>query len=689
MRIPTGNFGNVAPQPQQGVRAPQGLGSEGYNALARTGQQLQDVAMGAMADQRREEEKTAAKAEREAEKQKDIQDRTAASVVRVQVQNDLADALDEHRRGVADGTIPKDKATELWQQRSAEILKDRTKDLAPEYAGALGAEFDGMARRGANGITDAVAKRDQQDTRANLITLGEQLQRTAVRDRAMAVKEYDAHLDALGPQAGYTPDEIAKLRQGFRETTAFTEASNLINGSKASLDGVRGARKVLGTDRFADLDPQRRAQLDATLDGYETHILQRNEIEAQRRQRQQEAALSRAQAAFTAAQARSEKGMYDSPEQIAETTRLLSGTPYLSTYRAIQQQTRETGGFAAMPIAQQRTALDQVNAQIATHGATEALVKQRDRLQGIVGAAAKDAKEDPLRAALERGVITGIPPIDTSSIDGLSKSVAARLQSAEAVRAWAGQPVSPLTGDEALQLKKMLDGAPPAQRSAFVATLAQTLGPQASQGLAAQLDPKDRALALAFKSAGDQTTLGRYTSELVLKGQQAKLDGTSMRNERQPEIKESQWSARIATALDGVFADQQTTNEMRDKALLVAHGLAAEAGGQLHANDLTRAVGFAVHGTVVEHNGRKVPLPAGVDADALNQRLRSISPDELARQAPGGKVRAAGVEIPLTDFAKSLPGQQLMPVRPGQFAVLVGGRPVVNAKGDPIVIGVR
>ena len=41
------------------------------------------------------------------------------------------------------------------------------------------------------------------------------------------------------------------------------------------------------------------------------------------------------------------------------------------------------------------------------------------------------------------------------------------------------------------------------------------------------------------------------------------------------------------------------------------------------------------------------------------------------------------------DFAKSVPGQELMYAGPGRYAVIVRGRPVTNSDGRPIIIGVQ
>ncbi len=246
----------------------------------------------------------------------------------------------------------------------------------------------------------------------------------------------------------------------------------------------------------------------------------------------------------------------------------------------------------------------------------------------------------------------------------------------------------PLLADEASQLGDLLSTLPPSQRSQRIAQLASALPPDMGRALAEQIDAKDKALGLAMTFASERTTAGRLTSELLIRGGMAKKDGTSTKGEKSPDVKAANWKAHAAAELSGVFPNERVTQQMVDAADLVMHGIASENGGRLTAKDMDRAVGLALGGTLVEHNGRKIPLPAGVDEEALDKRLRAVTVDEIGRQA-GATVRAGGAEIPVAEFVKSLPGQQLMPVSKGRFAVLVGGRPVVNAKGDPIIVGVQ
>ena len=118
--------------------------------------------------------------------------------------------------------------------------------------------------------------------------------------------------------------------------------------------------------------------------------------------------------------------------------------------------------------------------------------------------------------------------------------------------------------------------------------------------------------------------------------------------------------------------------------------IAAENGGRLDEKDMQRAVLLASGSQmIIEHNGRKIPLPAGVDEDMLAKRLHSVAPAEVEAQA-GKSVRVAGVDVPVADFVKALPGAELTYAGPGRFNVIAGGRPVMSADGKRrIVIGVK
>lgn len=661
--IPMGNFGQSVAQPQRATRAVANTGAA--EALGQVAQTVQGIALDQMAAQTRLDQEA-----------REVEAQTNAGRVRVKTINDASDLSDEISRGILDGTISKDKATEEWSARFKELTNGRLDGMDPRYAGPLQVAFEDLQARGLNGVRDTLTKRGQQDTQANLLTLGEEYQRMAAKDRPRAVLEYTAQLEAMGPKAGWGPEQIALKKQQFREGTAYTQATALV-GSARDLNGVRKAREALAGDSFADLDPQRRAQIEATLEGRETTYLQRQEIAAQRAQRQAEARLSRAEAAFKAGQSLIDAGIPLAPEEYDRLAATTSGTPFAGALQQLQTRAREVGGFAAQPIKAQQAALDQVNAQIAQQGASESLVKRRDSLQRVLEGSKNDIKEDPLRAGLQRGVITELPVIDTRSVDGFARSVGARMQQAQVVQTWSGQPVSPLTSEEAQQLGQTLAALPVQQRASALATIGTQLGSQASAGLAAQIDKQDKALSLALQYGSSKTTAGRYTSELILKGQAA-INNKVVKVEA---VAVSGWRGQISKLVDGAYANERQAADVREAAYLITAGMAAEGDF-----DPARAVRLAAGGDIIEHNGKNIPIPAGVTQSDLEDRLRSLKPQDFASQTPGGVVRIGGQEATVDAFVKALPDAQLISIGKGRYAVQAGGRIVTNAQGRSITI---
>lgn len=665
-RIPTGNFGQSVAAPQRGQRVfGESAGVTEGEAIARLGQQVQGIALDQIERQTRLDQEVAA---REAQ--------TNAARVRITKINELDEAQEVLRQDVLAGRVSKDEADNEWRNRTAKLMDGAVGGLDPRFASAVQLELEGRVSRGASGVRQAVTVKNQEDTRANLMTLGEEYQRLAVKDRPKAVAEYFAQLDAMGAAAGWGADDIAKQKQAFREGTAFTQATAILGGAR-DLNSVRQARELLASDAFADLDPQRREQLFTTLDTRETNILQRQEIAAQRAARQQEARMRQAEAAYQTGQSLIDRGIPLSDDEADRLAALTAGTPYAEGLRRLQAQAREVGGFAAQPVAAQQRALDQVNAQIAQQGASEALVRRRDQLQKILDGSRQDIQQDGLRAGLQRGLIESIDPVDVSSVQGLRATIVRRMEKAQVVQAWAGRPVSPLTTEEAEQVGAMLNSLPVPQRASALAALGEQLGSQAAEALAQQIDGKDKALGLALQYGASKTTAGRNTSELILKGQAAIRDKVV----KVDAAAESGWRGQIAQEVGDAYQNERQAADVREAAYLITAGLAAE--GDV---DPKRAVRLAARGSIVEINGKRIPLPAGMERGDMENRLRSLTPDNFKTQAPDGHVSVGGQRVPLETFVQSLPDAQLISAGSGRYVVSNGGRPVTNSQGRPIII---
>jgi hypothetical protein len=662
MKIPTGNFGQVVAAPKQAARisADTAVGE----ALQRAGGQVAGAAIDQIAANTRENER-----------QKDLSERTAAAKARTTTINDLADLQDEFNRGIADGTIDKAKAPEEWQARTKSMLDGRLEGLSPDFAGQLGVEFDGLTRRGMNGVRDAVSKRNQQDTHANLMGLGEQYERTATRDPARATAEYFAQVDTLGPQAGLAPDQIQQMKQSFTEKTTFTRGFTLVNAAKRSNAALDKVEQQLNSDEFAGMDPQRKAQMLTTLEGYKVSNIQKAEAEARRRQAESERYLRKAEHEFTAANSIITGGKQLSPEYVQQVSAAVAGTPYALAFKESLKQGPASAAFGTQPLAVQQRALIEARNQLNTKGTTPEAEKRVAQLQKIYDQSAKDYAEDPLLAAQERGVIQQVAPLDMRDLNTVVAGLGQRVNQATITRQQVGQPVSPLLKSEAEQIGKMINVLPMEQRSSAIASIATAVGPEQAAALGRQMAPKDKALGIALGMAGSKTTEGRYTAEIVLRGSQAIKDKAV----KEDNIALTGIRARVAAEIGNAYQNEEQRQTMIDAAVMAEYGLQSEGSGSL-----SRAVKL-VTGGIVERGGAKVPLPYGMTADQFDQRLRKLSPVDLKTAT----VVVDGQKLSAYDFLAKVPDAALIHAGQGRYAVQAGTGIAQREDGRPLIIEVK
>lgn len=644
-------------------------------SMQRAGQQMQQ----ADEQERREQmmEQRQAMAVREAEQR-------SKALARLKMgQDDLLQAADEVGQGIASGQIAKEGAAQAWRDRVNEVTTATLADTPEDHRQAVQLDMAARANRLDRAVGQAVLKRGQADTRANIGQILESTGRQYMTDPQGAESLALTTLRDLGPVAGMAPDEIAKTGQRWQETTRAAKGYSLITEARRDNKSLDVAISRINSDEFAALDPQRKAEILNQAEGFRVSNIQRSEAAARAAQARHEHMLRTAEAAYNAAAGIVQTGKMLSPEYIQQLTTATAGTPFAQALPDLLKQAPERSAFGMQPLQQMDRAIMDERARLNTGGTNPADEKRMQQLERIRDEARKDYAEDPLPAAQARGLLGQITPLDTRSVQGLVSGLGERLQQAALVSQQTGRAESPLLKTEAEQLGKTLSILPVPERAAAVATLAGALGPQMAAALGRQMSPKDEALGLALAMSGEKTSQGRYTSELVLRGQQAKKDGTSTKGSKQPEMVASKWGAAVAEYI-GDSMPQGVGDQVRNAAVLIAHGIASEQGGELSSKDLARAARLAVGGEVIEYNGRKVPLPAGLDEDALTKRMRSVTAADT-----GGDVLAGGRRMTAAEFAAVARDAPLMAVGKGQYAPLVQGRPVLRADGTPLVIGVR
>ena len=671
-RIPISNGGQVqmARAPVRQIR-PEGMATaRALEGLGATGVQ---IGVDQMAAQTRLDRTEMLRQQEVAEAATRARDSTMLHTA----EDGLRELSDSINARVLSGEVPKDQAETLWQAES----KKRVDDTLPQFSEgarlALQPRLMGMAGTLGRTVRQAVEKKDRDDISADLVTGLEQLQRQYSTDPDRAEASMHALLDTIGPFSNYSATDRAKLRQGWKEQAQYTMGYEAVSRGRQDPAALADAEKLLGT--LSDLDPQKRAVLTDRIAGYRLHMEQQAELRAQRAARAAEATMRQAQAEFETFQGLADKGTVLRPEYVDRAIAATAGTPYQAGIRALAEQARENGGLAAQPLAVQQATLDAIDVEIATRGRSPELDRRRQQVARVAEGSAGDVQKDPLRAAVERGVVESLPPLALNGgLEGLAQGLQQRVAAAERVTVWAGRPVSPLTSDEAQGVARMMATLPPDQKGNAIAVLAQTMPPAQMVATARLMDAQDKPLALAMAAGSARTTEGRTVSELILRGAQA------VRDKSVKEEAGAEYGTRALIAAEVANAVPEAARaDIIESARLIFLGKQA-AGERVSERG---AVALALGGPIVEHNGRRLPVPAGLDEDSLREKLRTMPASRI--DAPGGQVMAGGQMLTVQQFLATLPDAQLEPVGLGRYAVRAGGALVTNAERRPVVVDLR
>jgi len=666
-----GNFGNIVAEPQQQAQVRnsgaigQALGNVA-NALGGAAQDLQQV-------------------DRERQQAELQQQRSRAAATAATLTNELHDVHDQIGKDVTEGRIPAAQAVLEFQKRMGELTGERTKDLTADQRLVIDEHLtraSGTLTRNLNGIA---LKRTQNETGANLLDMSEQFQRAAMRDLPGSINQWNAAVDTMGPSAGWDPEKIATAKQAFKEGATYNFANATLEGAgeTGNADLVRAARAKLEGPEGEAIDPAKRTALITKAYGLEQGIVAAGVRETERLKREQEARENKGRDAFKDAQSLVLNGRYMSTEYISELSTITAGTSAAPAVRELVRSQAAVAGFASLPLSQQTATIERRRAAGSTRGVgvsadQEQMTASMERIrEGSVKAYA----ENPWTAAQERGVIPSAPAMQMNDVAGAQAVLAQRMKQIGTVEAAAERKVSPLQPQEAEQIGRLVQSLPPDQQAAALATFGKMVAdPDRLTSLARQIDAKDKVLGTAMMVGDLQTTQGRYTSELIIKGARAIKDKAIMMDER----KETGWRGSIAKEIGDAFPNQEVRDKMIDAAYYVQAGFAAEGGSA----DISRAVRM-VAGRIVDRNGSKIPLPIGMEEGDFEKRLSSIKAVDLAAQAPGGKVFVGKTAVPLDQFVNSLSDAALVNAGQGRYNIRAGMGLVTNSQGKRITIEVR
>ncbi|WP_407059341.1 hypothetical protein ACKZDW_04275 (plasmid) [Ralstonia syzygii subsp. celebesensis] len=669
MKISLGNFGNTVARPSPQVDASPAAFGVG---IAQAGQNLGNAA----------ENLGVVMAEKD-----QVQRRADAALTMAKLDNDLHDAHDTVGRQLASGEVPASDAISAYRKQVQDLQNQRLDGMDPETRRLIEPNIvrtSGTLERNLQGL---VVKRQQSDIAASLGNLDEQFQRSAMRDLPASIQNYHNAVDQLGPQAGLTPAQMEKAKQTFTEKATYNFANATLEGAAQTgdLSLVRAAREKLQGPDGEPMDPAKRTALITKAYGYENGILAQNQRDADKAAREQQARENAATDAYNSAFDLMSKGRYLSQEFISQLAQTTAGTQMAGPTQELVKGQAQIAGFASLSLPQQAAVLERGNAAGSDPkvGVNPTEQKVQEQLKRIHDESVKAYKENPWQAAQERGVIQDAPQVALNNVQDAQAILSQRMSNIGVVEVAAGGKVSPLQPDEASQIGRLVRALPPDQQASALAAFGQIVGdPDRLAALAKQFGDKDNILGVAMSYANAKTTQGRYTSELILRGERALKDNAITIDSH----KETGWKGEIAKTIGDAIPDQNLDRAAKQAAYLIMAGVAA--GGD--TPDVKRAVGMAIGNIADQRDGSKVPLPYGMKEDTFRSRIKAITPADLAAQgAVGGSVFVGKQAVPLETFVKQLPDASLMHAGQGRYAVKAGaGIVTLSPGGQPLIIRV-
>lgn len=632
---------------------------QSMNQDAAQARQAEAQALAEQKQQAREQEQEARAASREAARVKAL---TATATV----QGGLAGLHDKLQADLESGTIDKAEVGTAWTEQSKKLLDDSLANVDDEHRDLVNATLLNDVGRYGQSVNKLVVQRDKQDILTGGLSYIEQMQRHAARggkeaDQAIAnVRDF---WTATGPMAGEAPAQASARVQRFTENVRSHQATSMVNNNPAA-----ALKALKNNDFLPELDPDKRTALIQTADAAVLRNQQRGALHAEAAARAQTKAWEGLQTVYNA-------GKMPTPEYAATLAKTFKGTPYEGALKTMMADGPANAAFVVQPMQKQELALTALQNKMNAGGATPAEIQQYEKLDRIHKATQADIKDDPYKAASERGVLVNLQPLSID-LKTLPKQLEQRGQQAGIVSQWAGKEVSLLRPDEADKVAKVLQAMTPSDKAGALAGLAKVMTPGQRVAFAQQVGPKDRGLELATSMADGKTTTGRYASELLLTGQQAIKDKTIKADSVAVTGTKAKAAEYLGTAVTGKARD-----DVLEAATMIYHGMQAEGNGA----DVERAVRMALGGPVLEHNGKKVAASARFDQSTFEAAVKTTA----AAAVGGGSVLIGGREYPGDAFLAALPSSDLQAVGQGRYIVRAGAGLVTNKNGKALVLEVK
>ncbi|WP_186044268.1 hypothetical protein [Burkholderia gladioli] len=651
-----------------------------------------------------------------------VQDNTGAAVQQLgQAATQLGGVLEFQKQQDEQANVARQVGNDrvTWLQ-NLQQMKDAAAPGAPDFTPTVLKGFDDYAQQQLSTMPDGKPRRFYElqlnELRNSLATSAISWQ--AQQHRAYNVDQYSQGNDAAARAIAMDPGQYNQLRasnlaliaassldaetktklgEQFKDVAATAAGTRMVNddpaGALAAMTQKPDQPLPAGYEWVGDLPPAKML----VLQGHARTLL------AQQQNADAAAALQRENAAadlHNKALDLVNQGQQLSPDFQNQLLQATAGTAVADQTRKLIGVASQSAGFASAPLAQQAATLQKYHTEMVANGTdpdTAAAVKQLDQIHT---ASVEAYKTDAWNAALDRGAIKAVPPVDTSSLPAIVQSLAGRAQAVGAVENAAGRRVSLLTPAEAQATLQAVDTLPNDQKAVALGQIGAAMGNAQRIGdLAEQWKDKNPAAALAMKAGAAGPTGGPLMMQSGLSVGQYILDGKSAQDNKLVKTDAAAATglqAQIAKQLDGVLPPQQL-GDARDTAWYATLAAARAAGHDVPtSSDVTTGINTATGGLVKtggndpRGNSFMAAKPWGWSDDEYSAGVKAAGLGNIENQ-PGGQpvdaVVANGQRIPVDQFMKQFASYRLQRVGiGGTYTVLTGARPVTDTTGAPLLI---
>jgi len=618
-------------------------------------------------------------AAREARQQDAEQEQERRRTGRLKAANaalDLELSVADTRKDLDDKLATGELKAEEYEGRLQASINERQGQLRQALPAETHIDFDMAAQRASRqaqlGGKQALKAHAKREAVAELDKGREGMLRVAVTDLPRALAMADAMYAREGPYAKQIGiDQAQKQGQSVRELATRAHFQQRVANSQNDGRALAALRQEISAN--GTLDPGQQTALLTAIDGRTTVLDTKARIAIERHERKQDQA-------FKALQELDAQGLPLDAKFLAQTMATLKGSPLADAAAAMIKGSADTAGFGSRPVKEQDQIIMAEFAKARDSGVDPNSSKRLQRLVGIRNSTEAAVRQDPWRAANERGAIDQVPPIRLDSIEGMGASLGERMAMAPTVDVMAGRVVSPLRPDEASALAETIQALPVPERSKMLGALHQAVGPQRMQAIAEQIKAKDGVLgiAAAYQASGLQAPGGVNLGEMVLKGAEAVRTKTV-------KVDDAAGLAilqDVRKQIEGVYATPSATDAAAEAAMMMWAGAAAD-GRRLSAKEVVKLA----TGGVTEHNGQKLPMPYGWDERRTTRSIAAITPAHIQAQAGGNAPLWIGSQQILPeDVARMVPQAQLRSAGPDRYAIRIGDRLVTTDGRKPFTI---